>query len=84
MDTIMPSDEPSIPFDLEFLLRAANYAGGPDAPHSDAARKAVDVIAQRLLEVSDLQLRVMRERIKGKDPAELAAEEDGRPAFATI
>jgi hypothetical protein len=65
-----------VPYDLDFLLKAANYSGGPNAPHSDAARKAVDAVAERIRVVAELQLRVAQERLKAKTPEALAAEAD--------
>lgn len=62
-------------FDLDFLLKAANYTGGSDAPHSEAARKAVDAVAERLRVVAELQLKVAQEQVRAADPAELAAQE---------
>ena len=66
----------NLTFDLEFLLQAANFHGGPNAPHSEAARKAVEVIAEKYRVMAELQLKVAQERVKGKDPVEIAQLED--------
>lgn len=75
-----PPDLSAVPGDLAFLLAAANYHGGPDAPHSEPARRAVDLCAERLAAVAGLALDIARERIKSKDAAALAAELDEQGA----
>lgn len=57
-----------LPYDLEFLLRAA--------PFSEEAKGAVDVIARRMKAVSEFQLQVASERLKRKDAAAVADQED--------
>jgi hypothetical protein len=65
-------ETPTMPYDLEFLLRAASF--------STEAKEAVDVIARRMKVVSEAQLQVAQEQLKEFDPAE-AAKSEPPPTF---
>lgn len=63
-------------YDLDFLLKAANYSGGPDAPHSEAARKAVDILADRFRIVAEKKLQITQRRLERLNVESAATSED--------
>lgn len=56
----------TLPYDLEFLLRAA--------PESKTARDAIELVAQHTKAVVELKLKIAQERIKLMDPVAMAKE----------